>query len=960
MELFWKRFLLRGMRRVGVALFIGEIPVGWVLAWISIGIGLVLYSIVLSQWYTKAIFTLVLLLASTLWLIPPSRRRSTRRRSQIEQQQEQQRTRSIQDGCRLGGLFLFLLPKVLEIQTLLCLSHIILLLSPSTSTSMSRGSEREESKQWLLLLAPSFVFLFVVGRRLRHRRRASLHSSWVVNLWKHAQEQHCCNFSKVSLLLGYYLLAWISVVWFVAQVPRYQWAFVSAPLLVATGTTILQYYQHYHHYHPNNNNNNDNNNDNNDSDWLSRILRQTLRMTLKDVVQSIRDDVWTQSDWLQLIMIRWIIDYWNGGGGGSHKDTTNNTSTTTTTTTNTNTTTSTTTPTNTTGETMDKTISKKEKDDKDNHKPDNATGTKDPTSTILVARRHGRGERRTPLTWQELFPMLTVTTNRVRIELEQQPSLHRPTQTLSSSSSSSFQDFQTMLRSMNVDEQARPAVMAYKQAIQHDLPPPKGVAWLVAGVRTCPTWTAVAWRFGTVAWWSSWGSTGHWQTVGSTIVLFLPLLVLEAMEAWEWVQTCHQQTVGTARTTTNDGGGGGDEATTTTIGLRPVAMTRQVWRHTDAMKVLLLSGQQEIGKPTTRSLPLVYTVWQNTILGSLSALEFGLTAATCVQTTSVAVEFCGNLGDLFELKRELFDGSSRGYDSYFFLWGKLAAILAQEWWWIQQQEQGLETANSNETTTLFANRYRRRPKYTTAAMNAVSNAQIITRNIKSLAEDDNLLPIHRSVVSKIQGWFGGLGNSRENSTAQDTTLPPISITNDDEKVESDQPVADNAEAPAHSILEEDNHEYPEKDKFVGPISGDKKNAYGDDTDVDGENEDDWRPLKEEQTSPDDFTDISQLREDEGKTSSHPEEALSSSKLTEVKHEMQEGGNTNNPLAAFGVAALGAAAVVGGILLSTRRRKEEDGNENRPTAANATGSHHRASLQAVQIPGRHGEWVALQE
>jgi len=118
-------------------------------------------------------------------------------------------------------------------------------------------------------------------------------------------------------------------------------------------------------------------------------------------------------------------------------------------------------------------------------------------------------------------------------------------------------------------------------------------------------------------------------------------------------------------------------------------------------------------------------------LNSVSALQVGLTAARCAETTAVAVQFAGNVLSLVQFGVEV---QQRGLLHGLMVMGKELVLL--------------HTMEHDEITA----RQRRRDatKYTHAALGAVESAQRVSRNVQNLVQDENLEHVLQPIF-----WFAG-------------------------------------------------------------------------------------------------------------------------------------------------------------------------------------------------------------
>jgi hypothetical protein len=281
-----------------------------------------------------------------------------------------------------------------------------------------------------------------------------------------------------------------------------------------------------------------------------------------------------------------------------------------------------------------------------------------------------------------------------------------------------FENLRSMLLSFDVDGRAKPAVTAYRRAVE-SFPPKKKTALTISILRRCPAALALCWHL-------VFGS----NSLFSTTVLILPFVVLEYWRIRAWLNACEQMTVleGTARDKEDSWG-------------IPAAL-----EDVDAMTILFCGDRYSPLRP-----PTLLMVWRN-IEGSISALEVGLTTARCVQTTAVAAEFAGNVMSLMNL----------GYEVHQHGWLHGLAVVVKEV--ITLHAFGEEASGHRRTEAT---------QYARAAMGAVHNAQVVARNVQALAEDENLDPVLRPVLWTLcalsgYGWLWGNaeGESADNASPE--------------------------------------------------------------------------------------------------------------------------------------------------------------------------------------------------
>jgi hypothetical protein len=253
---------------------------------------------------------------------------------------------------------------------------------------------------------------------------------------------------------------------------------------------------------------------------------------------------------------------------------------------------------------------------------------------------------------------------------------------------------------MDLDDRAKPAVMAYKQAVQ-SFPPSRETAILLSVARRCPALLALLWEL----------VVSRAGTFSSAVIL-LPFVVVELIRCKRWSESCKR-----AATYGNSEEVGTNEA----LFLEKV----------DPVVILLSGDQLSLHRP-----PTLLGVWMN-VVSSVSALEMGLTAARCVQTTAVAIDFAQNIMSLAEFG---FEVASRG-------WIHGASLLAKEL--VIHHTRLYSNASGGPRT-----------KYTNAALKVVANSQKMSRNVQELMEDENSRHVLNPVVGFLsvavgRGWLWG-------------------------------------------------------------------------------------------------------------------------------------------------------------------------------------------------------------
>lgn len=430
----------------------------------------------------------------------------------------------------------------------------------------------------------------------------------------------------------------------------------------------------------------DNQNDEDDGhNFASRAVRKALRRALRDAFEAVGSAVrGDEGELLQLAVLRWIVDYWA--------------------------TTSTTMPQQTTT-------------------PTNASSR---PSSSPASDRPGPPPPTTAsssdLTWGELLPMLSVATDQMQLEVRQLHEAHEgaeeaplpsptptPTPRISrsdsntranprSSSSSSafnshippphFENLQSMLAHMDLDGRAEPAVMAYKLAV-HSFPPSMPTAVLWATARRCPALLAVV--LGMLGLLSN-SSLVHWL---AEVLLLIPLVAVELWRLRVWSEHCQAAAPHfSIRSTSSD-----PNPCRAPDDCVPLEMA-------DPMLLLLSDDAITAAKP-----PTLLRVWRN-VRASVPALEAGLTAARCAQTTAAAAEFAIQLQPLVDL------GVRINEHGWWYGWSVLLKELL-----------ALHAINASETSSSIP-RSAAAP-HIDAALQAVGHSRTVARNLRVLATAAN-------------------------------------------------------------------------------------------------------------------------------------------------------------------------------------------------------------------------------
>jgi hypothetical protein len=451
----------------------------------------------------------------------------------------------------------------------------------------------------------------------------------------------------------------------------------------------------------------------------SQVVRRALRFTVRDALQHMGTCV-QQDELLQLTMLRWIVDYWSSSSS-------------------------------TASSTAQQ--ASKQSSNTANTAPRPASEqkiipTNKANASSSLQRRLRPSEvlqfRQPELNWTDLCPMLQTTTNQITSEVDSlqhhsettarssvrdggKP--NRRTQTSNATQASrdsdptfdgSVQSLQAMLSSMNLDEQAKPTVLAYKEIV-NTFPPTSFVAVALGLFRRVP---AIVLLVSTIML----GVLGFHHRPLAVVISLLPFALLEAVRVMLWAEACH---------IFDESNSGNQRA--------------------DPMTILLLDDRYH----ATEQLPTLLVVWRN-VHASAGALEVSLTTARCVQTTVVAADFAANVLSLANFGMEV---SRHG-------WFHGISIVAMERLHLQSSRTDPRTLWHGVSAPTGAS-------YTSAAVSAVRNSQTISRNLQALSSEG----VSHNVVGQTlgflallvgHGWVWGRDHE-EVSPSQNAPLPSIQI-----------------------------------------------------------------------------------------------------------------------------------------------------------------------------------------
>ena len=341
-------------------------------------------------------------------------------------------------------------------------------------------------------------------------------------------------------------------------------------------------------------------------EWFNQIIRLCLRLTLRDVLYDLSDNV-AQDEMLQLAMLRWIVDYWaynptapdadcKASSYSKHEEPNQSSS---------------------------KTGSFSQQYSNQSAKESDNVNQTDTTSIPTQEQQQvPEPQPRMPsnngyasnLTWEDLYEMLSTTTGLMETEVHYQAHPTNTTATApSTSSSGSIENLQSLLASINVNEQAKPTVLTYKKAIQ-SFPPSHRICEGVATVKKCPA------MFSFLVLQSFYNTSDNYRVFES--LLLLPFMCIEMIRILDWFESIHKFSFHP------DNNNNRKEET---------KMDRY------GMTLLLTTHSDHPHRPISQ--PTLLQVWFN-LQRSCTLLEHGVKGIQCVQTSMAARDFCNNVVSL--------------------------------------------------------------------------------------------------------------------------------------------------------------------------------------------------------------------------------------------------------------------------------------------------------------------------
>ena len=570
------------------------------------------------------------------------------------------------------SLVLFMITSILEIRTLSFLSRI------NAGLVLTNAADTNSNNGWTTVS----LYCYNIGVAV------CISSSMLFMCW--ARRLRPCYISYRGLLILYGFSLLVTIVSYernannVRQVPA-----LAAPFLTSTATLLLMYKDDSY-------------------EWLSRITRQAFRLSLRDVFCMVSETV-TDDDMLQLAILRWICDFWASSSvpieperKGSPKDH----------------------GTASSSRTSFRSGSKMEQDPCSLTNTSRASGT----SSEAPAFRHDS------IRWEELQPMLNIEIDHMETEIDalrtktthsshgdamnhsmpQQDNRkesypQKPTPSMNQEIDHPLVGLKSMLLSFDVDDRARPAVLAFRRAVE-SFPPKKKTAVAISVLRRCPALLTVMFH------------TLFLSDVHSLIVTSLvlcPFVVVEYYRISEWMKTCQHIRSNSSKKMERE-----EEENDWRI---PASL-----KNVDTMTILLSGDENAVFRP-----PSLLIVWFN-IVSSVSALEVGLSTARCVETTAIAIEFAGSAMSLVKFGFEI---SENGI-----LHGVM--VLAEEV--LSIYGKGRDIGNLYISGDKSA-------QYTSAAIRAVHHGQKFVNNIRTISEDENVVSFAQPFLNFLSMLTGGKG-----------------------------------------------------------------------------------------------------------------------------------------------------------------------------------------------------------
>lgn len=412
---------------------------------------------------------------------------------------------------------------------------------------------------------------------------------------------------------------------------------------------------------------------------IMNLVRIVLRRTLGGILMELGEEV-KEDEMLQLLMLRWIVDYW--ASDSTPKDNSADTDR---------------------GEPKRSAAASARSFTSSSHGSRDASseGASGSNNTVPSPRAQAQAyaretsqnwSRGRPLGWEELFSMLSLTTDQMHKEVDADRgggrNNRRQEQTYKNESLTSLQ---AMLLSFNANERARPAVMSYKVAVE-ELPPSRKVAIYVSLARRCPAVLSAIYLF--------LFDPAH---ANPCIIVLLPLMMLDAMKVSQWITAC--QKFGESQLLRSEMHTPATHECETSHWLTNIVPATM-----SPMEILLNEDHNSLYPRRT-----ALRVWYN-VQSSVSALDLGLTAMKCAETAQVATKLTFNVISLASFAAEM---KNEGL-------GVGLRMLLLDLFHFHLEK--------TSPTSQQDGRSQHRSKYSHAALDLVENSQMLQRNVHELLD----------------------------------------------------------------------------------------------------------------------------------------------------------------------------------------------------------------------------------
>jgi len=331
-----------------------------------------------------------------------------------------------------------------------------------------------------------------------------------------------------------------------------------------------------------------------------------------------------------------------------------------------------------------------------------------------------------------------------------------------------FSDLQSLLFSFDVDQRARPAVLAYKRFV-FALPPSRNVALFMAMITKLPCTIAMLLL-------CSLSKTNACVILLWGTLPLLPISIVEIIMVHLWIKTITASPDQTSMVESRDRRNNADVYV-----LFPYSL--------DSIDILFASIDSEGGKVVLKKHSLFH-VYRN-MQRSVEALEVGVLVARAAQTTALTLGFATSIIHLTEFRHELNQGWFHGFRLL------LAELL---------EYQELQKRNDDDIYTTAHSRSG--GKYATAAHIMMRNSQLVAKNISIIQQDHPLISeliacatgvaSHALLAVTGRGWLWGKEEDLSNHDSSHSLKDEKTIT---ESISMDE----RAQAEAFCPIESNEH-----------------------------------------------------------------------------------------------------------------------------------------------------------